>query len=220
MKSLAWGMTRSKYFLTRGESEVSATDFYFDIDVPATDPGLTAQLCDWYAGTVRTIERESGVAIRRLAFIEKDSGPVGAILLTSLLVRETGIPAVVVRNRRRLPVNAFKEKLPFQSGDAIVVISDVATSGTGIRQAIEKLWARGATVPAAIVLVNRGGEKLRLQLAQEKIELFAAIDAETRSDLETGLLREVLRETRGRYEAADWQQLGGIEEGEELRNQR
>ena len=39
--------------------------------------------------------------IHRLAFIEKDSGPVGALTLKDLLIVRTRIPGVIIRVQRR-----------------------------------------------------------------------------------------------------------------------
>lgn len=100
-----------------------------------------------------------------------------------LIVQKTGIPAVVVRLRRRLLETSFKGQHSIEKGDVVALISDVATSGGGIIKAVEKIKTQGAEVPVALVLIKRGGEELDSRLESAGIELFYADEAKEAEDL-------------------------------------
>ena len=135
-EALARGFLKSRYILTRGQ-EKGDTDFYYDIDLGVTDPYLLKRLADWYIRTLKEINIES-FAIDKIAFFEKDSGPVGAILLTGLIVQETGIPAVLVRLRRRLLETSFKGLDSIKEGDVIALISDFQPQAEDLRRQQKK----------------------------------------------------------------------------------
>jgi orotate phosphoribosyltransferase len=195
--ALAEGFSGSKYRLTRGV-ERGTTDFYYDIDLSVTNPVMLQSVVDWYLAAINKIGREYG-PINRIAFIEKDSGPVGAIVLTGILVERTKIPAIIVRLRRRLMVNSLKGG-EIKAGDRVILVSDVLTSGGGIKNAIQKLRLHKVKVRAAIVLVNRMNSKDIKELEKElAIPLFYAYGITNKGELEQHPIKkfiDVLKEDK------------------------
>ena len=87
-------------------------------------------------------------------------------MLAGLLAEKTNIPSIVVRPKRRIYAASFS--IPsvtnaFMSGETLIIISDVATSGRGIEIAIERLHGLeiGLKVPYALVWFdwNKGAAK-------------------------------------------------------------
>ncbi len=176
------GSTRSKYLLTRGV-EKGLTDFFYDLDTAITSHTMVKTIIEWYLSSINEAIKKVG-PVERIAFIEKDSGPVGAIILAGTLVEKTKIPAIIVRLRRRLLVNSIKGDEVSERTRAIL-ITDVLTSGGGLRKATHKLRLAGVDVQAAVFLVSRtdseGVKKLEKELG---ISLFYALAAKDKKDLE------------------------------------
>ena len=89
---------------------------------------------------------------------------------------------MLVRLRRRLLETSFKGLDSIKEGDVIALISDVSTSGGGLAQAAEKIKAKGAKVPVALVLVNRW-QKVIEKLESMGIELIFAEEILNTKDL-------------------------------------
>lgn len=177
-RALAEGFSGSNYVLTRGRRH-GVSDFFYDIDLSLTDHKHIDAIVDFFVSTIQEIQRRYG-KINRLVFIEKDSGPVGSIALLGLLTEKLRISSLVIRTRRRLSVNSIKGDFGDEKRN-VVIISDVATSGGGIKSAMEKLEFEGANVLSAIVLVSRMKTE---NLESLKIPLFCAFNITEKYDLE------------------------------------
>lgn len=144
---------------------------YFDTDLFLSKPQNIGAVVDWFQD-VSEQERAQGVAIDRLAFIEKTEGPVGALTLRDLLSWRTGISSVILRPRRRGPAYKFKflrqgpqgEEPPADSKasfcsrgqpEQILLVSDVITTGTTIKNAISMIEKGGGSVVGVAVLYDR-----------------------------------------------------------------
>lgn len=155
----------SQYQYTSGER---ASEF-FDLDTMVAVPEGAGLAIGWYCDQIGRLRKELPGGIDKLVFIEKDSGPVGAITLAGAIVERTGIPSLIIRPRRRILAASFKA--PFRpwalrNDDTLVVVSDVATSGRGIRSAIGHLRELGVPlkIPYALVWIdlNKGAAKALL----------------------------------------------------------
>ena len=117
---------------------------------------------------VREIERiKEKIQIDRLAFIDKEYGPVGAIALARSIITKTGIDGIFVRLRRRAPFDRVKIKGKIRKKANIIIISDVATSGSGILKAARIIREEFpyVNIPYAVVFYDR------LQGAREKLKM-------------------------------------------------
>lgn len=154
-------------------------DNYYDMDRALSSSGTA--IADWYVEALANIKEETG-GIDRIAFIEKDSGPVGALAMKELLVREAEIPAIIIRSRRRVLFACCKGSFQIAEHPLIVVVSDVITTGGTVAKAVKKLKDVGAKVVAVVVIYNRGGEKVLERFKNEGIKLYYFIDAASVAD--------------------------------------
>jgi orotate phosphoribosyltransferase len=149
---------------------------YLDVDLMLQTPEGSAVVCNWINEQIRIIEAKSGL-IDKLVFVEKDSGPIGMIAAMSLIVYETGKPAIIIRAKRK--VKPGMVKLPpnahLNNGDKVVLISDVANTSRTITKAVDLLRQTvdfKVEIPYALVLfdLNSGA---REQLRESGTELIS-----------------------------------------------
>jgi orotate phosphoribosyltransferase len=184
-KALANGFAGSKYVLTRGRKH-GISDFFYDIDASLTNHKDLDAILKYYTSSINEIQNSFG-RIDKLAFIEKDSGPVGTISLLGVLTRRLKLSSIIIRPRRRLDLNSIKGDLGYK--DRIVILSDIATSGGGIKAAVKKLSSKQAKVIAAVVLVNRMTKEDMEDLA---LPLYCAFRINEKSDLEKEPIRSFI----------------------------
>lgn len=163
-------LKNSSYDLTSGGRGGN----FFDIDEYTTnkspeEEGESAaekarRVADLCAKKIEEL-KSKGIKIDRLAFTERDSGPVGMITYKDLIETVANVEACIIRPRKRLLRSALKGR-PFAPGERVALISDVATSGDTIHEAAEKIWNLGGTVSCALVLYDR------LEGAREFLSLY------------------------------------------------
>lgn len=143
-------------------------------------PEMAEQLAQYCADKIVEVQQEKGVKIERLAFIERDTGPVGMITYKDFVGAKTRIETCCVRPRKRLLPSVLKGR-PLRPGENIALITDVATSGDTILAAADKIWQLGGVVSCAIVVYDRS-EGAREYLDQYDIDLFPIWNREKLSD--------------------------------------
>ena len=137
---------------------------FFDADLFLGDPKHLDRVVRWFKEELET-QRELGITIDRLAFIEKREGPVGALTLKDLLSHETGVPVAILRPRRRGPAPRIKglsrDSQPLSRFDEggvqehVAILSDTGTTGTTILEAVDMVEKAGGKVDVAFVLYDR-----------------------------------------------------------------
>ncbi len=143
---------------------------------------------EWLAQRMakRILDSCARLAIARLAFIEKpDAGPLGAITLLDTLLNLTGLEGCIIRPGKRLHVARVKGRT-IQSGERLMIVSDVATTGTTILLAAQTIRQLGGIVVAAYVVYDRG-QGAKDYLEKNGIQLVAEIDKELQASAETDL---------------------------------
>lgn len=163
------GLRSSKYLLVRGKD----SPYYYDIDDELSRKIYTDKVSEWYVLTIKRLKKE--LKVDRLAFIEKESGPIGAILLQALIIQKIGIPGFVIRVRRRVLLAAFKGDYSIGKEDKVLLISDVVTSGGTVIQSIKKIEELRMRVVGVVALVNRGGYEPEEKLKEMGIILKYAV---------------------------------------------
>jgi len=147
-------LVRNSHYMMVHEGNSDLGHYYVDLDEVLLSPDATRNIINSYSGVVdELLSKDPDVT--KLAFIEGDSGPVGAVVLAGALVDSTGLPGVIVRLRRRLVDASVKGALPIERTDRFIVISDVATSGAGVVEAVQKLRHLGGQVTHAVVFHDR-----------------------------------------------------------------
>lgn len=147
---------------------------YFDSDIYLGDLENLEEVVVWFKAELDRQRQLSG-RVDRLTFIEKDSGgPVGALTLKDLLSLETKIPSAIVRLGRKGPALKIKMVHPQVASSSpgdfktiepdfsvngeperVVIVSDVATTGTTILNTAKQIEEAGGKVEAAFVLYDR-----------------------------------------------------------------
>jgi orotate phosphoribosyltransferase len=144
------------------------SNWNYDIDSRLCSFEDTAKLSAQYVHKI-TDMRKMGIRIDKLAFIDKDYGPVGTIALMSSITAGTKINSLIVRLRRRAQIGQIKCE-NIAGNDCVLIVSDVLTTGDGILKAAE-LLRKSATVTHALVYLDRdqGGRK-RLEQANITVD--------------------------------------------------
>ena len=83
--------------------------------------------------------------------------PLAGLPIATAVSLESGIPMVYPRPETKSHGTRATVEGPYRSGDVVVIVDDVATSGTSILEATGRLREAGLEVDTAIVLVDRGG---------------------------------------------------------------
>ncbi len=148
-----------------GEFELAhggTSDYYVDKYVFETAPGPLALVARAFAERVGD-EKLAGVAL-------------GAVPLAAVTSVETGRPYVIVRKAAKGHGTGNRIEGALEPGERVVVLEDVATTGTSALEAVEALRAAGATVERVLVVVDRE-EGAAERLADAGVELEALLTA-------------------------------------------
>jgi orotate phosphoribosyltransferase len=173
-------LKNSRYDLVAGGSGTN----FFDIDefsagreskdYKAEDaPNRVEELAQFLTDKINELQ-DKGIKIERLAFIERDTGPVGMITYKDFIGAKTRIETCCIRPRKRLLASVLKGR-PLNPSEQVALITDVATSGDTILAAVEKIWQLGGVISSAIVIFDRD-EGAREYLAQYDIDLYHIFD--------------------------------------------
>lgn len=150
-------ISKSDWALARG----IPSKYFFDLDKAAYSPESVSVTLDKYAEKIKEL-RKKEPKIDRLAFIEKDFGTVGALLLMSSIVLKAGIDGSIIRLRRETSLGEVKGA-KITDDNYVLIVSDVLTSGEGVEKAFRIIAKYGAKVPYAVFLYDReqgGRERL------------------------------------------------------------
>jgi orotate phosphoribosyltransferase len=154
-----------------GEFELShggTSEYYVDKYRFETDPTALRAIADAFAGRLAgTVDGETKLA----------GVALGAVPLVTATALAGEHPYVIVRKSRKEYGTGNRVEGELDGGERVVVLEDVATTGTSAAEAVEALREAGATVDRAMVVVDRG-EGGRERLAEEGVELDALLTAE------------------------------------------
>lgn len=150
------------------------SSYYLDKYLFSTRPEILRQLAPLFAERIAAFEREGNIKIDRLAGAE-----LGGIPLVTAASLHTGLPCIFVRNKKKDYGTAKQVEGMLKSGDRLVLLEDVATTGGQALEAAASLTELGARVYGIIATIDRQ------EGARESIERagmrFAALF--TKSDL-------------------------------------
>jgi len=126
------------------------SDYYVDIKRAATVPVLLREIARRMGPHVRGYDRIAGVEL-------------GAVPIATAVSLEVGIPFLMVRKEAKDHGTKRAYEGEMKSGDRVVFVEDVVTTGGTLRASIERLRSEGAVVDRAVAVVDReegGGEHL------------------------------------------------------------
>lgn len=154
-----------------GEFELShggTSDYYIDKYRFETDPRALRAIADAFADRLADLGEENttlaGVAL-------------GAVPLVTATALRAGTPYVIVRKSRKEYGTGNRVEGDLAEGERVVVLEDVATTGTSAAEAVEALRAAGAVVDRVLVVVDRD-EGGREKLADLDVELDPLLTAD------------------------------------------
>ena len=148
-----------------GEFELAhggTSDYYVDKYLFETDPHCLRLIASAFADRVEETTL-AGVAL-------------GAVPLVAATSVETGNPYVIARKAAKEYGTGNRIEGRLEPGERVVVIEDIATTGTSAIEAVEALREAGAVVERVIVVVDRE-EGARENLAEIGVTLEALLTA-------------------------------------------
>jgi orotate phosphoribosyltransferase len=132
------------------------TPYYIDLRVVPSFPDAFRQICDFYA---QQITSQVGLQnFKRVAGV-----PLAGIPFASQIAYNLKKPFLYVRKGTRLHGRARRVEGILISGDRVLLIDDLVTTGLTLRKAAEAVRAEGGVVTEAVTLLDReegGKEKL------------------------------------------------------------
>ncbi|MCP4395419.1 MAG: orotate phosphoribosyltransferase [Alphaproteobacteria bacterium] len=141
----------------KGLAEVNAVKFgeftyvsgkkgpvYIDLRLLAAKPSLLKKAAAEYAKIINNLTCD------RIAAIPLSGLPIGAAV--SL---ETDIPLIYPRDKAKAHGRSMAIEGTFKAGEKVVVVEDLATTGSSVIKGVEKLREAGLIVEDAIVLLDR-----------------------------------------------------------------
>jgi orotate phosphoribosyltransferase len=167
-----------------------ASPYYIDLRVVPSFPDAFRQICDFYA---EQITHEIGLKnFDRVAGV-----PLAGIPFASQIAYNLGKPFLYVRKGIRLHGRKRRVEGILSSGDRVLLVDDLVTTGLTLNRAAKAVRAEGGIVKEAIALLDReegGKEKLEtngiklyslLRMSEVANTLFEieAIDEESRKTI-------------------------------------
>jgi orotate phosphoribosyltransferase len=167
-----------------------ASPYYIDLRVVPSFPDAFRKICDFYAEQItnnvglKNFDRVAGV-------------PLAGIPFASQIAYNLGKPFLYVRKGVRLHGRRRRVEGILISGDRVLLIDDLVTTGLTLNRAAKAVRAEGGVVREAVALLDReegGREKLEkngtklhalLKMSEVAITLFeiGAIDEESRKTI-------------------------------------
>ena len=148
-----------------GEFELShggTSDYYVDKYLFETNPRCLELIAEAFAAKIDE-PKLAGVAL-------------GAVPLVAVTAVETGRPYVIARKQAKEYGTGNRIEGRLEDGEEVVVLEDIATTGTSAVDAAEALREAGAVVDRVLVVVDRE-EGAAETLAEHDLELDALVTA-------------------------------------------
>lgn len=140
------------------------SDYYVDKYRFETDPECLEMIAAAFASRLGPDETIAGVAL-------------GAVPLVAVTSVHADRPYVIVRKEQKEYGTGNRIEGQLDSGESVVVLEDVATTGTSALEAVRALREVGASVERVLVVVDRE-EGARTRLAEANVDLDALLTAE------------------------------------------
>jgi orotate phosphoribosyltransferase len=140
-----------------------ASPYYIDLRVVPSFPDAFAEICDFYAEQItsqiglRNFDRIAGV-------------PIAGIPFASQIAYNLRKPFLYVRKGMRRHGRQRRVEGILVSGDRVLLVDDLVTTGLTLRKAAEAIRAEGGVVEKAVAFLDReeGGKE---KLAKNGIQL-------------------------------------------------
>ena len=144
-----------------------ASPYYIDLRIVPSFPDAFTQICDFYA---ETITNEIGLKnFNRIAGV-----PIAGIPFASQIAYNLKKPFLYVRKGIRRHGRKRRVEGILVSGDRVLLVDDLVTTGLTLRKAAEAIRAEGGVVDKAVAFLDReeGGKE---KLAKNGIQLHTLL---------------------------------------------
>ncbi len=160
------------------------TPYYIDLRVVPSFPDAFRQICDFYA---KEITSQVGLEnFKRVAGV-----PLAGIPFASQIAYNLKKPFLYVRKGARLHGRARRVEGILISGDRVLLIDDLVTTGLTLRKAAEAVRAEGGVVTEAVTLLDREeGGKEKLLKSGIKLHALLGISEVANTLFEIGAIDE------------------------------
>jgi orotate phosphoribosyltransferase len=141
--------------------------YYIDLRIVPSFPDAFRQICDFYA---EAITKQIGLKnFDRIAGV-----PIAGIPFASQIAYNLKKPFLYVRKGARLHGRQRRVEGNLVSGDRVLLVDDLVTTGLTMKKAAEAITAEGGIVKETVALLDReeGGKE---KLAKTKIQLHALL---------------------------------------------
>jgi orotate phosphoribosyltransferase len=102
--------------------------------------------------------------------IETVAGPTtGGIILAHEVARQLGVRAIYAERRASGTGREFRRGFALRSGERVVVVDDIMTTGGSVQETIDAVRSAGGEVVGAAVLVDRSGGEAHLDVPIEAL---------------------------------------------------
>ena len=148
-------------------SSGKASPYYIDLRVVPSFPDAFREICDLYGETIT-----SQIALKNFDRIA--AVPLAGIPFASQIAYNLKKPFLYVRKGIRLHGRERRVEGILVSGDRVLLVDDLVTTGLTLKKAAEAIRAEGGVVTEAIAFLDReeGGKE---KLAESGIKLHALI---------------------------------------------
>ncbi len=127
-----------EFTLTSGKK----SNFYVDIKQASTNPQILKEIAECMASKMKGEDKIAGMEL-------------GAVPLAVALSLETKIPYLIIRKEERKHGTGKLIEGPLKSGDSVLLVEDVTTTGSSLIKAAEIIRKEGGKVKRALVVVDR-----------------------------------------------------------------
>jgi orotate phosphoribosyltransferase len=144
-----------------------ASPYYVDLRVVPSFPDAFREMCDFYA---ETITNQIGLkSFDRIAAV-----PITGIPFASQIAYNLKKPFLYVRKGVKLQGRERRVKGILFSGDRVLLVDDLVTTGLTLKKASEAIRAEGGVVTQAVAFLDReeGGKE---KLAETGIKLYSLL---------------------------------------------
>lgn len=149
--------------LTSGKN----SPYYIDLRIVPSFPDAFTEICDFYS---EQITNQIGIKnFDRIAGV-----PIAGMPFASQIAYNLKKPFLYVRKGQRRHGRQRRVEGILVSGDRVLLIDDLVTTGLSLRKAADAIRAEGGVVTQAVAFLDReeGG---REKLAKERIQLYSLL---------------------------------------------
>lgn len=126
------------------------SSYYIDKYLFSTRPQILRDLGPLFAERIHAMQKASNSTVNRLAGAE-----LGGIPLVTVAAMSTDLPCVFVRNQKKNYGTARQLEGKLDTGDAVILLEDVATTGGQALEAVDAIKSTGAKVIGVIATIDR-----------------------------------------------------------------